>query len=251
MVRMSTRISMLLAVQFAFFFLTVLYTQLGQNVLFVVLYIFASCLFFFIQNETSFSIFIIGILVSMFFLLFQAFSKGWNTVVQAQQIGLHFLVIANFFLIYITTYSFKVVLQENKSLHQKTMELENYVAGLNILTMNEFKKRTKLIQVAQTRRGEQGMLIYINLSAIGKYVQSSVFDTVGTTALETIRTDFDLVGKLNTFSLIILLQNTNENGAQIVINRLLAKLKENLEKNAVQHIEITMKQLTDEAVFQL
>ncbi len=68
-------------------------------------------------------------------------------------------------------------------------------------------------------------------------------DRVASLLVETIRNDFDLAAEYDSNTLVILLQNTNEAGANIVMNRLQPKMGQWLAAEAIQDIKISREQI--------
>lgn len=93
------------------------------------------------------------------------------------------------------------------------------------------------------RRNETGVIIYFDFNSFSKYTKESVMDRVASLLVETIRDDFDLAAEYDNNKLVILLQNTNEAGADIVMNRLKPKMEKWLAAEAIQDIKISREQI--------
>lgn len=130
---------------------------------------------------------------------------------------------ANFFIVYISTHLLKKVIHENKELTERVRTLEQYIGESKLLTRQEFERRQALLINAMNRRNETGVMIYFDFTSFSKYTKESVMDRVASLLVETVRADFDLAAKYDNNTLVILLQNTNEAGADIVMNRLKPK----------------------------
>lgn len=68
-------------------------------------------------------------------------------------------------------------------------------------------------------------------------------DRVASLLVETVRNDFDLAAEYDNNTLVILLQNTNEAGADIVMNRLKPKMEQLLAAEAIRDIKISREQI--------
>ncbi|KEK25420.1 dGTP triphosphohydrolase [Bacillus gaemokensis] len=243
MKRASNQIVLLWIAQILFYFITVHMTSYSYAFFFTIIYVCINLLFLFIPNKPAFTLFITVTLLSVFYLFYESWLYLWSTSAQLHYIIIHFLAIANFFLIYISTYMLKKLLHENRRLQAQVQTLEQYIGETKLLTRNEFERRGLLLEAAMKRRGETGMLVYFSFASFSNYTKRSVIDRVATLLLETVRSDFDLVGKYDEKTLVILLQNTNEYGVHIVMQRLQKKWKEWLTKDAISTINIKQEQL--------
>ncbi len=68
-------------------------------------------------------------------------------------------------------------------------------------------------------------------------------DRVASLLVDTVRANFDLAAEYNSNTLVILLQNTNEAGADIVMNRLQPKMEQWLAVEAIKDIKIKREQI--------
>ena len=146
---------------------------------------------------------------------------------------------ANFFIVYITTHLLKKVIHENKTLTERVRTLEQYIGESKLLTRQEFERRQALLTTAMNRRNETGVIIYFDFTSFSKYTKESVMDRVASLLVETVRNDFDLAAEYDNNTLVILLQNTNEAGADIVMNRLKPKMEQWLAAEAIRDIKIS------------
>ena len=74
-------------------------------------------------------------------------------------------------------------------------------------------------------------------------IQRKVLYRVASLLVETVRNDFDLTAEYDNNTLVILLQNTNEAGADIVMNRLKPKMEQWLVAEAIKDIKISREQI--------
>ena len=209
--------------QILFYFTTVHVTQYEHALIFTIIYVIVNVLFLFLPDKTAFVFFILGTIISVFYLFYQAWLYLWSTSEQWEYIITHFLMAANFFIVYISTHLLKKVIHENKELTERVRTLEQYIGESKLLTRQEFERRQALLINAMNRRNETGVMIYFDFTSFSKYTKESVMDRVASLLVETVRADFDLAAKYDNNTLVILLQNTNEAGADIVMNRLKPK----------------------------
>ncbi|WP_410984251.1 dGTP triphosphohydrolase [Bacillus cereus] len=248
MKQMPHQIMILWIAQILFYFTTVHISSFPYAFFFTILYVLINLLFLFISNKFAFTLFIAGTLLSIFYLFYEAWLYLWSTSTQLTYIIVHFLAIVNFFLIYISTYMLKKLLHENRRLQQQVYTLEQYIGETKLLTRQEFERRGVLLEAAMKRRSETGMLVYFSFTSFGSYTKRSVMDRVASLLLDTVRSDFDLVGKYDENTLVILLQNTNETGANIVLMRLENKWEEWLTEDALSKIIIKQEKLGEQVL---
>ncbi|MCI0767791.1 dGTP triphosphohydrolase [Bacillus sp. TL12] len=248
MKQMPNQIMILWIAQILFYFTTVHISSFPYAFFFTILYVLINLLFLFISNKFAFTLFIAGTLLSVFYLFYEAWLYLWSTSTQLTYIIIHFLAIVNFFLIYISTYMLKKLLHENRRLQQQVHTLEQYIGETKLLTRQEFERRGVLLEAAMKRRSETGMLVYFSFTSFGSYAKRSVMDRVASLLLDTVRSDFDLVGKYDENTLVILLQNTNKAGANIVLMRLENKWEEWLTEDALSKIIIKQEKLGEQVL---
>ncbi len=114
--------------------------------------------------------------------------------------------------------------------HKRREELEQLLYTLEkidpvsgVLTMSEFKDEMFYITRALSRRNEPGTLIRITIKGLSDKVPDKVLREVGNIILSSIRLGYDIVGRDgNTF--FVLLQGTDTEHAQIVIDRIKKKV---------------------------
>ncbi|ABS23961.1 dGTP triphosphohydrolase [Bacillus cytotoxicus] len=239
----SIKVLLLWIVQILFYFTTIYITAYKHAILFTISYVLVHILFLFIPDKQAFVLFILGTILSVFYLFYQSWVYLWSTSLQLKYMITHFLTVANFFFVYISTYMLKQVILENKNLTERIQVLEQYIGESKLLTRTEFERRQTLLIAAMKRRSETGIIIYFDFISFSKHTKKSVMDRIASLLLSTVRRDFDLVGKYDHHTLVTLLQNTDIAGAEIVMNRLYPKMKESLTDDAIQQIQITQKQV--------
>ncbi|MED2036718.1 diguanylate cyclase [Bacillus wiedmannii] len=229
--------------QILFYFTTVHVTQYEHALIFTIIYVIVNVLFLLLTDKTAFVLFILGTITSVFYLFYQAWLYLWSTSEQWEYMITHFLMVANFFIVYISTHLLKKVIHENQELTKRVRTLEQYIGESKLLTRQEFERRQALLITAMNRRNETGIIIYFDFNSFSKYTKESVMNRVASLLVETIRDDFDLAAEYNNNKLVILLQNTNEAGADIVMSRLKPKMEQWLAAEAIQDIQISREQI--------
>lgn len=239
----SYKILSMWILQIVFYFTTVHVTKYEHALIFTIIYVIINVLFLFLIDKTAFVFFILGTIISVFYLFYQAWLYLWSTSEQWEYIITHFLMAANFFIVYISTHLLKKVIHENKELTERVRTLEQYIGESKLLTRQEFERRQALLTTAMNRRNETGFIIYFDFASFSKYTKESVMDRVASLLVETVRTDFDLAAEYDNSTLVILLQNTNEAGANIVMNRLQLTMEKWLAAEAIQGIKTSREQI--------
>ncbi|MBY0097338.1 hypothetical protein [Mesobacillus maritimus] len=169
-------------------------------------------------------------LTTGFVLLFYQFFKGATLSSQIDYILQHILQTASLILIWLLFSTVKGLQEDVTVLKKRINELEKYEGSFHLLTRQEFKNRVQIISTGTRRRGEENYFVLFTLSRndVTKDALDHVFSQV---ILDTVRAQFDLVTKLEDGSYLLFLQNTDENGCQIVVNRLFQSLRKNLEQS--------------------
>ena len=120
--------------QILFYFTTVHVTQYEHALIFTIIYVIVNVLFLLLTDKTAFVLFILGTITSVFYLFYQAWLYLWSTSEQWEYIITHFLMAANFFIVYISTHLLKKVIHENKELTERVRILEQYIGESKLLT---------------------------------------------------------------------------------------------------------------------
>ncbi|KAB3531070.1 hypothetical protein [Alkaliphilus serpentinus] len=211
--------------QLIVFYITISYILQSMVPFFIFQYMALMLIFIFVKSIKGFVLLIAYTFVMGTGYLLLGFIKSYGILLQGEAIIFHLAFIINASLIYTTTYIAKGLEEENLILRKKVDELEDYVGPSNLLTKQEFENRSSLIRSAMARRGEEGYQIIISVEKMSPYIQKSTFNTLTNIALEVFRSQYDLVGKWDDDTFILLLQNTDEEGMRIALNRYLSKIK--------------------------
>lgn len=220
--------------QFLMIVMTIFYFMpLDKVGFFIGQYLFVGILFGVLSKRNGFILFMIYNLLTALGPLFIGFIKGWEALQQLEMIMNHLLVAMNLGFLYCSMYFSRTLGEENASLKKKVAELTQYVGASELLTKQEFERRSNLIKKAMERRGESGYWIQLTLTKRKHPTQKAIFNALTDIALATFRSQYDLVGKINEGSFAVLLQNTDEEGMKIAIDRYYALVKEKivLEEN--------------------
>ncbi len=128
-----------------------------------------------------------------------------------------------------SAYNVQTLQKKNLAITHELEELKRYVKDSRLLTKNEFEQRSKIIITGIKRRKEEAYKLYFSLEKINPNIQSSLFDTLSSLAVENFRKEYDLVGKLNDYSFVVLLQNTCKKGMNIALKRYISELEKRID----------------------
>lgn len=123
-------------------------------------------------------------------------------------------------------------LEENGALKLRNAELEKYSTDMGVLTIGEFMSRADLVFSIARRRSENAAAVRIRLKGFPQIDQlrktsTGLLQVVGHAVALSIRKEFDLAGFQPPDEILLLLQNTDERGVHIVIDRIREALKSN------------------------
>jgi GGDEF domain-containing protein len=218
---------LIFAVQILFFYFSIEYflkpVQLNA---FIIQYILLLILFTFIPYKKGFILLAAYILTSGIGYLILVWVQTGNVVLQVEVVLNHITNVVNWALMYGSISIIKSIEEKNFFLKTKVDELSKYIGETKLLSRNEFEERSQILIKAMERRNENGYLIFFDISNIKVSVKRAVFDKISEIALFVFRNEYDLIGKWEEDVLVILLQNTDEEGKKIAINRYYHKINE-------------------------
>lgn len=200
-------------------------------------------LFFSGSDRLSFFNYVLLTVGTVFIFLVLAFKGAWTSVEQAQAIGLHFIILVHLFALYSLSkyvYQFRM---ENSFLRERVLQLEDFISEDGVLTKHEFEKQSTMILSTMARRGETGYYILIDVSALSRRTRRTALTAVGSIVKTTVRDHYDIVGKINDRTIGFLLQNTTEEGVDIVKERLEKNLHDRFEEQALAEMKWTIQMM--------
>lgn len=181
----------------------------------------------FMSTAYNFILILSIILIIGFSYLFFSLYSHADMLLQLDFIIQHILLTASLIIIWLLFSTVQKVQEETQRLKEKVKSLEKYEGNLDLLTNSEFKNRAHLISTGTKRRNEKNYYVLLRVSFNGLAKESMDY-VISETLLESVRTQFDLVTKIGDHSYMIFLQNTNEQGCLIVINRFFNHLRHKL-----------------------
>ncbi|SNS57971.1 hypothetical protein SAMN05446037_101392 [Anaerovirgula multivorans] len=228
--------------QFLLFYITIFhFFSSDKQIFFIGQYIIFIILFKILSKRSGFILLIAYNLLIALGYLFIGFIEMWEALRQLEGIVNHLVLILNIAVLYGFTYIAKSVEEENVELKERVEELTQYIGSSEMLTKQEYKRRSSLIKKAMERRGELGYEIQFSVKEKNLHVQKAVFNTLTNLALATFRNQYDLVGKWSKDSFVVLLQNTDEAGMEIALNRYYTRINEKLnikEEELIMDIQV-------------
>ncbi|APC49418.1 hypothetical protein BME96_14985 [Virgibacillus halodenitrificans] len=190
-----------------------------------------------LKDKLAFLLFISFILISSFGLLIYAFQQAWETPVQLAAVGIHAIIVAHIGTAYVLTKWIKALAIENRQLQKRVNELAEYIANTRVLSFREFNKQKELITNAMVRRKETGYLLTLRMNKWARRVKKSGIDLLAESVYTSVREHFDVVGKQDKDTILILLQNTGEDGLHIVKERISNRLEDVFTPEIINKIE--------------
>lgn len=198
---------------------TILYTQLPFYKETLLLIVLSIVVIPFLSERFIFLYTIIVMLGFGIFLTSYAFIHKNQEHIQIDYMYIHVLLSAFLVTYWVLNVYIKRIVQENDLLQHKLTVLQRYEVHTHLLTTSEFKERAKILYQSAQRRNEQLWLLSLYIRRTDNRILQSVRERIGKIALESVRAEFDIV-TANHKTIIILLQNTNEEGVQVVEKRI-------------------------------
>ncbi|SER19115.1 hypothetical protein SAMN04487944_101572 [Gracilibacillus ureilyticus] len=179
---------------------------------------------FFLSWRRMFLIVLSIILITGFSLVFLTDSTIYNQYILIME---HIFLSGSVLLIWIIFSYVRKMEDDLEKIQLKVQQLEKYQGSSQLLTLSEFRNRAMIITTGTKRRDEQNYLLILEVLVQGNTYQA-LHHSVEATLLNTIRDRFDLVAKFDHDKYIIFLQNTDEKGTQIVIDRFIGQMRTQL-----------------------
>lgn len=213
---------------------------------FVANYLISIILFAVLSQSDGFIVLIIYIFSTAFINLIKAFALDYNILRQTSTILAHIATIINIAIAYAFIYCIKKIDIENMTLKVQIENMLDYVGSTKLLTKQEYEERKAMLVKAMQRRKEKGFEIFFYVKNINSKARDTIFDKLSFYALKNFRNDYDLVGKWDNYCFTVLLQNTNEDGLNIALNRYfdIVQSDMNISKEDI-NIEITSLDYTE------
>lgn len=176
----------------------------------------------------SFILLAVGALASSFVYVWLAWSEGNASQLQLiwQQVILIVLGTVTWGLgVYVRGF-----VEQVETLRARTAELEKFSPQTRLLTLNEFTSEARMAFAIAKRRDEHNVLVWLTLRGFasegtGSRTSAHLMSMLSEAVLASLRSNIDIAGYLPPGTALILLQNTDENGARIVVDRIMGTLR--------------------------
>lgn len=216
--------------QFLLFYLFLKIIPIGLKPLYFAYFFILILLTYFYDNLKSFT-FLVAVMLSIaFYYVAKAWISPNEKYSQFNMIAQQLIVITLSFFLWVQSIYVKNIVNKNENLERRVKELEKINPETGIMNFREFLDRAETIYTAIKRRKENGQLIIIKLADIstGGNLKTSktLMKLLGEAIIKSIRKNYDIVGIYDSNTFMALLQNTNQFGSEIVINR----IKDNISK---------------------
>ncbi|MDN3017913.1 hypothetical protein PH210_17090 [Paenibacillus sp. BSR1-1] len=184
----------------------------------------------------SFSILVTFILALGFLNVGFSWNKHLDIIAQGMNIQLQVVITIGVILAWICGYCLQSNSNEIKTLKREIERLQKVEENTGFLTFNEFLAQAHLLFTGMKRRKEQAFLVKLlfNSEEVA-YKARIINETLSKLILQSIRAEYDIACHLNGTEILIFLNNTNENGVEIVVERITQAIKKAKGLDSVLH----------------
>ena len=187
-------------------------------------------LLYYFRPLLGFALVVVEILALGFFYSGLAFVYSWGQALQIDAIIKTMLYIFLLGLTWLITLQLKKIRRASGETTSLLKQLQKYDDQVQLLTLNEFLYRAEATLIAMRRRQEKGFILRVTIDLKGKhFALKTLYQHFAQAALLSIRNNYDLVGKLSDTDMVLLLQNTNPQGTEIVVQRFTEKVCQTLQ----------------------
>lgn len=221
-----------------------IYFKIISNVGFIIsisIFLLSGFMYIFLSSMITFLIMVIEIFALGAFAIFFTWFYHVSILDQWHWIEIHGLFSLLTMLLWLVFYTVKQLGNRIQILQQRIGILEKTIGGIGVLTKNEFLYQTEMVLQSMSRRQESGYLLSIEIGTTATKISSALFHTIASAALSSVRRQYDLVGQADANRIWILLQNTTEQGLEIVSQRMNEKLLTELHESINNILKIDVK----------
>lgn len=210
--------------QFVFFYLFLNFIPNSLKPYFLIFFAALTVLTYLYDNLKSFTFLVAGMLAIGFYYVLVAWIRISSNLTQLEFVIQQLIVVLLGVLIWVESIYFKKIIDSNIEMEKKIKELQKYNPEIGVLTLTEFIDKAEVIFTAMKRRKENGQLLIVSVKKFdvnnNPKTSKTILKLLGEAIIKSIRKQFDIVGYLNENTLIVLLQNTDLAGSEIVVNRI-------------------------------
>ncbi|WP_347862249.1 diguanylate cyclase [Salimicrobium sp. PL1-032A] len=233
-----------LIVSFVFLMMVFVTLETSDSWMYLSIIVATGGVFTFLKSPVGFILLITEVIAAGFLLTFEAYQAGLASMQQLPLVLDHVLFAAMVTVLWIILFLVKRDEGRLAQMKQELAELKRFEDQTNVFTKREFMEKAKVIWTGLKRRNEQGLILFITIAPTLKHSEQALMKTIGNTLMTTVRGDFDVVGKYDRETFIVLLQNTNEQGREIVLARF-RKLLENEVEHPERLFAVVSRELDD------
>lgn len=195
----TTYLSLFISLLLVDFF--ILFHFMSSEYLFIyALIVLISALLMNVLSTAKNFILILAIILTLGFTL--VFLSGTTLISQAILIGEYLLIMGALLLMWLLFAEVKKNDEERKELMKKAKELEKYIGSSNLLTSSEFENRVNFISTGTKRRNEDNYYVVFKPKEVNNATESLSY-LLQKIIIKTVRSNFDLVTKLNNHSYLV------------------------------------------------
>ncbi len=184
-------------------------------------------LLFLLRPLFGFAIIVAEILGLGFYYTTIAFVDQWDKQLQIETIVRILLFMVTLGITWLAILQIKNTAIEMGQMAASLARLRKYDEEAKVLTLHEFLYQAETVLIAMNRRNEKGFLIKIIIKpGVKVFALKTLYEHFSQVALRSTRDKYDLVGKVSENELVILLQNTFQEGSTIVLERFKKNLRQ-------------------------
>ena len=220
------------------------YFKLISNVGFIIsmaIFSISGVMYIFLSPMMTFLFMVIEIFALGAFAIFFTWFRHASVTEQWHWIEVHGLFSFLSVLVWLVFFTIKQMGNQIQNLQQRIGILEKTIGGIGILTKNEFLYQTEIVLNSMSRRQESGYLLSVEIRTTATKTSSTLFHTLASAILSSVRGHYDLVGQAGSNTIWILMQNTSEQGLQIVSKRINQKILAELDESIYDVLKIDAK----------
>lgn len=216
--------------------------SINEKMIWCAVLILSIVCFAFLSMQKGFLLIVIELVVLGIYLVLTNWNVTHTSQAEVWSIVLQMVSASVIVSIWLTISLYKNLLLQIKELTQQVNSLKKTDEESGLLTFDEFMDQLKIVFTGMERRKEEGyfILLFLN-SERARWAKDAITWSVSKSMLSSVRDQYDLVAKLNEDFLIAALQNTDEEGCEIVKQRMATRINEFM-KEKVQNYFFQVKE---------
>ncbi|WP_029228294.1 hypothetical protein [Caldicellulosiruptor acetigenus] len=214
-------------VQFLFYYLFTTFVPLEIRKYYLIFFILLVFLTFLYDSLKSFVFLVSGMLITAFYIVISSWIRIEYGINQFEIVFQQMLIIILSISIWLESLYLKNIVDNSEKLKEKVKQLEKLHPEAGVLTFNEFLERAEIIFTGLRRRSEEAQLLVIKVSYIddNNRISKTFINTIGRVLIDSVRKNYDIICYIENTIFLVLLQNTNKQGAMLVVDRIRRNLR--------------------------